>query len=130
MTAYVAFIRKDPGSDYGVEFPDLPGCFSVGSTIEEVRAMAAEAVAGHVALLQKDGPIVPEPSSLDALFRHADRADALMVLIDLDPSLLRSERVNVMIPRHLLDRIDAVVGKRGRSRFFVEVAEQRLAGRC
>jgi predicted RNase H-like HicB family nuclease len=128
MTAYVAFIRKDLDSDYGVEFPDLPGCFSAGSTVEEARAMAAEAVAGHVALLQEDGQTVPEPSSLDALFSHPDRADALMVLIDLDPSLLRSERVNVMIPRHLLGRIDAVAGERGRSRFLVEAAEQRLAG--
>jgi predicted RNase H-like HicB family nuclease len=128
MTAYVAFVRKDPGSDYGVEFPDVPGCFSAGSTIEEARAMAAEALAGHVALLQEDGQTVPEPSSLDALFSHPGRADALMVLIDLDPSLLRSERVNVMIPRHLLGRIDAVAGERGRSRFLVEAAEQRLAG--
>jgi len=128
MTAYMAFVRKDPGSDYGVEFPDLPGCFSAGSTIEEARAMAAEALAGHVTLLQEDGQTVPESSSLDALFSHPDRADALMVLIDLDPSLLRSERVNVMIPRHLLGRIDAVAGERGRSRFFVEAAEQRLAG--
>jgi predicted RNase H-like HicB family nuclease len=128
MTAYVAFVRKDPDSDYGVEFPDLPGCFSGGSTVEEARAMAAEALAGHVAILEEDGQAVPEPSSLDELLSHQDRADALMVLIDLDPSLLRSERVNVMIPRHLLGRIDAVAGERGRSRFFVEAAEQRLAG--
>jgi len=32
---YPIVIHKDPKSDYGVTIPDLPGCFSAGSTIEE-----------------------------------------------------------------------------------------------
>ncbi len=40
---------------------------------------------------------------------------------------LKAERVNVMIPRHLLGRIDAASGG-NRSRFLTEAAEQKLAG--
>ena len=47
MTVYIALLRKDPDSDFGVDFPDFPGCITVGSTLEEARAMAAE-VLGHV----------------------------------------------------------------------------------
>ncbi|MCF6270740.1 MAG: type II toxin-antitoxin system HicB family antitoxin [Melioribacteraceae bacterium] len=27
-------IHKDPESDYGVTVPDLPGCYSAGSTLD------------------------------------------------------------------------------------------------
>src|SRR6478735_8694711 len=37
-------IHKDPDSDYGVTVPDLPGCFSAGSTIDEAMLMAKEAI--------------------------------------------------------------------------------------
>jgi predicted RNase H-like HicB family nuclease len=127
MNSYIAYLRKDRDSDFGVEFPDLPGCISAGHTIEEARAMAAEALAGHVALLQDMGQPVPAPSTMDQLALDPNRADAVLFLVDLDPSLLKAERVNVMIPRHLLGRIDAASGG-NRSRFLTEAAEQKLAG--
>jgi len=126
MTAYIAYLRKDKNSDYGVEFPDLPGCFSAGHTLEEAQAMAAEALVGHVSVLHEMGEPVPSPSSLDQLAEDPHRGDAVMVLIDLDPALLKAERVNVMIPKSLLGRIDAASGG-NRSRFLVEAAEQKLS---
>jgi predicted RNase H-like HicB family nuclease len=126
MTSYVAYLRKEPGSIYGVEFPDLPGCTSAGKSLEEAKAMAAEALAGHVAVLQEMGELVPPASTLDQLAADPHRGDAVLLLVDLDPLLLKAERVNVMIPRHLLGRIDAVSGG-NRSRFLVEAAEQKLS---
>ena len=40
---YIGLVHKDAGSDYGVSFPDLPGCVTAGATLEEAREMAAEA---------------------------------------------------------------------------------------
>ena len=127
MVSYIAYLRKDESSDYGVEFPDLPGCVTAGRTIDEARAMAAEALAGHVTALEAENLPVPPPSTLEALRNDPDRLDAVVLLVDLDPDLLKPERVNVMIPRHLLGRIDAASGG-NRSRFLVEAAEQKLAG--
>ncbi len=127
MSSYIAYLRKDKTSDYGVEFPDLPGCISAGRTLEEAKAMAAEALAGHVATLTDMGEPVPPPSSIDQIADDPNRGSAVLVLIDLDPDLLKAERVNVMIPRHLLGRIDAVAGSGNRSRFLVEAAENKLA---
>src|SRR5271165_74846 len=93
MTSYIAYLRKDRDSDYGVEFPDLPGCFSAGSTMEEAKAMAAEALAGHVSVLQEEGMPVSKPSSMDDLANDPNRGDAVMFLVDLDPNLLKAERV-------------------------------------
>jgi predicted RNase H-like HicB family nuclease len=33
MTAYIALIRKEPDSDFGVDFPDFPGCVTAGRTL-------------------------------------------------------------------------------------------------
>ena len=41
---YPVVIHKDENSDYEVTFPDLPGCFSAGDTIEEALANALEKV--------------------------------------------------------------------------------------
>ena len=43
MTNYIAIIHKDPKSDFGVSFPDFPGCITAGKTIDEAKDMAKEA---------------------------------------------------------------------------------------
>ena len=43
MIRYQAKIYKDEDS-YSVEFPDLPGCFSMGDSFEEACQMAREAL--------------------------------------------------------------------------------------
>ena len=55
MANYIALMRKGEGSDYGVEFPDFPGCVTAGRTLDEARRMAAEALALHVEGLREDG---------------------------------------------------------------------------
>ena len=88
--------------------------------------MAAEALAGHFAMMESEGEPLPSPSSMEALKDDPNREEAVLILVDLLPDFLKAERVNVMIPRHLLGRIDAVSGG-NRSRFLVEAAEQKLA---
>jgi predicted RNase H-like HicB family nuclease len=59
---YIAYLHKDKNSDYGVSFPDFPGCVTAGSSLEEARTMAAEALAFHVAGIREDGESIPAPS--------------------------------------------------------------------
>jgi len=127
MVCYVAYVRKEPDSDYSVECPDVRGCITAGRTLDEARAMVAEALAGHLAVLAVDGQPVPGASTMKALKDDPDQAGALLILVAMPANFLKTERVNVMIPRHLLERIDAVSGA-NRSRFLVEAAEQTLAG--
>lgn len=56
MAHYIALIHKDANSDYGVSFPDFPGCISAGSTLEEARRMGAEALALHIAVFHQPAP--------------------------------------------------------------------------
>jgi predicted RNase H-like HicB family nuclease len=45
MTTYIGLLRKEKCSDYGVDFPDFPGCITAGRTHDEACRMAAEALA-------------------------------------------------------------------------------------
>lgn len=61
---YIAVFRKAEHSDYGVEFLDVPGCFSAGSDFCEAQAMASEALQAHLNLLASEGEPAPTASSL------------------------------------------------------------------
>jgi predicted RNase H-like HicB family nuclease len=94
MPAYIGLIHKDASSDYGVSFPDLPGCITAGGTLDEARAMATEALAFHLEGLVEDGELIPEPSSLEIVMAEAINRDAVAILVDaVAPSARRPESV-------------------------------------
>jgi len=70
MARYVAVIRKEAESDFGVEFSDLPGCVTAGRSLDEAMAFAREALALHVEGILADGDTLPEPSTLESVMRR------------------------------------------------------------
>ena len=68
MPHYVAIV-EDPGADkaIGLWFPDLPGCFSAGDTVDEAMLNASEAVSLYAESLAKEGKPLPSPRSVAAL---------------------------------------------------------------
>jgi predicted RNase H-like HicB family nuclease len=63
MKRYGVIIEKGETS-YGAYVPDLPGCVSVGETVEEVEALIREAIEFHIEGLRDGGWPVPEPTSI------------------------------------------------------------------
>jgi len=43
-THYVALIHKEPGSGYGISFPDVPGVIAVADSLDEAIAEGAAAL--------------------------------------------------------------------------------------
>lgn len=126
---YIAILHKEPDSDWGVSFPDFPGCITVGSSLEEARRMAREALALHVRGMVEDGLAVPQPMALDAVARHPDFADGVAVLVSLAEAKPRSVRVNIMLPEPDLQAIDARARAEGvsRSSFLLRAARSALS---
>jgi predicted RNase H-like HicB family nuclease len=62
---YIAYLHKDRKSDFGVSFPDFPGCITAGETFEESGRNEEEALALHISGMLEDGEMMPEPSTLD-----------------------------------------------------------------
>jgi predicted RNase H-like HicB family nuclease len=91
---YVSLIHKDADSDYGVSFPDLPGCVTAGRTINEALSMAKEALTLHIENMLEHGEEIPVATPADKI----DRGDALlMAAIDVTDTL-KVARVNVTVP--------------------------------
>src|SRR6266404_5853829 len=81
MSQYIALIHKEPDSDYGVSFPDFPGVFTAGRTLDEARAMAEEALAFHIEGLVADKEAVPEPSTLETIMADPTNRDGIAILV-------------------------------------------------
>jgi predicted RNase H-like HicB family nuclease len=81
MLHYYAIVQKDADSAYGVEFPDLPGCFSAADSEENIVAEATKAAA----LWFEDHPPV-KPSSLQEVETQAAAVGAFVVLVPVAKS--------------------------------------------
>jgi predicted RNase H-like HicB family nuclease len=57
--AYLAIVRKQPNSNYGVEFPDVPGCISCEPTMHQAIDSATSALRLHIKGMRDDGEEVP-----------------------------------------------------------------------
>ncbi len=122
---YIALLRKESDTDYGVDFPDLPGCITAGSTLDEAKEIAAEAIAFHIEGLIEDGEDIPAPSSLEEIMADKANKEAVAFLVPYQSSE-KAVRVNITLPSSLLKRIDRQSGKRGRSGFLAAAAEKEL----
>lgn len=63
---YPAIFHKENDS-YWVEFPDLEGCQTYGSTLSETMGFAQEALAGYLLSLLEDNTPIPQPSDLSSV---------------------------------------------------------------
>jgi len=78
---YVALVHKEEKSDYGVSFPDFPGCVSAGATLEQAKTMAQEALVGHITILKEIGEPIPVPSTLQEIISCPENRSAIAFLV-------------------------------------------------
>lgn len=127
---YPVVIHKDPASDYGVTVPDLPGCFSAGSTLDEALNLAREAIECHLEGLILDGDPIPERRTLEEHQANPENAGGLWAVVEVDLAVLddRAERVNITLPQRVLALIDAHAKRQGetRSGFLARAALEEL----
>jgi predicted RNase H-like HicB family nuclease len=129
MANYIAIVHKESKTDFGVSFPDFPGCITAGHTVDEAKDLAQEALALHVKGMIEDGDEMPPPSKLEDIMADADYADAVAYLVVSVPDTKpRTVRVNITVPEMTLKQIDAAAKKRGMSRssFLVHLAQDAI----
>jgi len=117
MANYIAVVHKDPKSDFGVSFPDFPGCITAGSSIDEAKDMAHDALSLHIKGMMEDGENIPAPSKLENIMDDPDYSDAAAILIvSISDAKPRSVRVNITVPEDMLRKIDTIAKQKGMSR--------------
>jgi len=122
---YIAYLHKDRKSDFGVSFPDFPGCVTAGKTLEEARRMAAEALALHIQGMTDDDETIPEPSTLDKVRDDPAMKGAVAFLVSV--TLDKTVRVNITARESQIEAIDQRAAEAGmtRSAYMVRAAVGR-----
>jgi len=121
--AHIAYLHKDAHSDFGVSFPDFPGCATAGKTLDEARVLAGEALALHVDGMIEDGEDIPEPSTLDDLADDPAMKGAVAFLVTLSP-YEKSAHINITGRARDIQAIDRLAGEAGltRSAYMVQAS--------
>lgn len=126
MGIYIALLRKEKDSDFGVDFPDFPGCITAGKTLEEAHKRAADALKFHIKGMLEDGEGISEPSSLDEIMADPANADAVPFLVTVPDT--KTKRVNITLPQNDLEAIDDYARRHNMSRsaFLLEAAKRAM----
>jgi predicted RNase H-like HicB family nuclease len=130
MEYYVALLENDGGNEYGVVFPDFPGCVTQGDSYEQALQLAAEVLAFHVEGMQADGLPVPQPRSIEQIRAAAedwyDLAGSVVAMIPLLPAPEgKPQPTNLSLDAGLVKAVDqyADAQKLTRSAVFAEGAK-------
>lgn len=126
MRQYIGLIHKDADSDYGVSFPDFPGCITAGTNFDDARRMAEEALSLHIEGMAEDGEAIPKPSTLDMVMDDPANRDGVAILVAVASPKVK--RVNITLQADMLIRIDRYAEDHGltRSAFLARAAMRAI----
>jgi predicted RNase H-like HicB family nuclease len=131
MSRYVAIFEGEEG-DYGISFPDLPGCVAMGVTADEVWRNAVGVLADWVGEMG-GAEAVPAPRPLksyrdDPEVKEAMAEGAVLIAIPLLIESGKSVRANISMDQGILTAIDSAAAERGltRSSFLASAALEKI----
>nr|WP_318383551.1 type II toxin-antitoxin system HicB family antitoxin [uncultured Enterobacter sp.] len=134
---YPAYIHADSDGSASGFFPDVPGCFFAGDSLDGAFQDARNALTAHFEQLCEMSEEIPGATMVELhLERHpADFVGGQWLLVDINMNQFdgRAERINITLPKRLLSKIDSFVrdhpGFSNRSAFLAEAARRVLPGR-
>lgn len=131
MPTYLAIVNQEPGTAFGIHFPDVPGCISAADELADLPALAQEALALHL-----EGEELPSARSLAALKADPDvQAEltdgAFLLAVPLIQLAGRTVRANITLDAGLLHAIDDTAKARGltRSAFLADLARREISAK-
>jgi predicted RNase H-like HicB family nuclease len=128
---YPAVLERGEGEAYAIWFPDFPDVVAGAASQDAAMARAEALLAEAAEELAMDGKSLPVPSDLDGFEIPEDCDLVVRFAVRVTPPDL-SERVNVYLPKSLIERIDAQAALMGMSRssYFGWALTQTLGPRA
>ena len=105
LKVYPAILHKEDG--YWIEFPDLEGCQTYGSTLEETMELAQEALGFYLASLMERNLPVPKPSDISSLEKKEGQLTYIATNVDTYRRDTRAVRKMLSILAWLAKEADA-----------------------
>src|ERR1700754_4687512 len=103
---YPAVLERGEGEVFAIWFPDFPGVVAAAASQDEAMAKAEALLADAAEDLALHGKLLPVPSHLDDFDVPQDCDLVVRFAVRVTPPDL-SERVNVYLPKSLIERVDA-----------------------
>ena len=124
---YFAIVNKKEGKYYPVIVPDIPGCFTQGETLDDVRKMAEDAISLMLTDYAENGKTYPKASqTIDELLAKAgdDCGEIAFVMPVTVYPTSKVIRISMTGPEDKLEYIKDFANKRGttRSAFMIEAS--------
>lgn len=114
MIHYVGILEKEPGTLWGVWFPDLVGCTTAAETAEMVLDQAPDALRLWLECAAEDGEEPPRARSLEDLREVPEVAEAIAA--GHAAVVVRLGGEDAIFEQGVLDAIDAAAKRQGLSR--------------
>ena len=115
------------GEDYGVAFPDLPGCVAMGNTLDEAIANAQDALRDWTTSMEAHGNLIPPPGKLEDVDVPEGCALTTILLVR-EARDKPSVRMNLVLDAEVADVITSEARRRGMSRkSYVEWMTRTIA---
>ena len=126
MKNYIGIIQEE-NKQFGIIFPDFPGCVSVGDTVEEAYKNGIEALSLHINGMKEDGEDnIPEPSNFETIKQKQgdwyNLDNAVVMFIPYIEEQNKTVRINITMEQTLLNKIDSIT--KNRSAFLSQAAER------
>jgi predicted RNase H-like HicB family nuclease len=133
---YPAYIHSDADGSASGFFPDVPGCYFAGDSLDDAFQDARGALTAHFETLCEMQEEIPHPGVVELHLeqRPEDFTGGQWLLVDINMNQFdgRAERINITLPRRLLIKIDGFVREHprfsNRSAFLAEAARRVLIG--
>ena len=106
LLVYPAIFHKE--ENYWVEFPDLEGCQSYGTTINETMENAQEALLGCALVLLEEEKLLPHPSDVTSIETDPDSFVSLVSCSLDECKNTKAVKKTLTIPSWLNDRAMAL----------------------
>jgi predicted RNase H-like HicB family nuclease len=128
MIRYIGILEKEPGTLWGICFPDLPGCITAAETAEQALDQAPDALRLWVDDTLETGEKLPKARTIEELRQDIWVAEAIAkghaaVVFSLPPE-------EEVFDDETLRAIDEAAERRGMSRtaFLRETILEKIAG--
>jgi len=93
---FTVVLHTDDGLRYGVQVPDLPGCFSGGDDLDDALASVQEAIDLHVEGLLEEGQPLPQRLPIAQHQANAAFAGGIWAVVDVPVEKYLGDDVRVL----------------------------------
>jgi predicted RNase H-like HicB family nuclease len=82
--SYLGVVRKEPHTDYWVDFPDIPGCVVGAGSVDELAVKAPAVLQLHIRAVAEGGGLIPTPRAEQDIVASETEAFLSIIPVEVD----------------------------------------------